>query len=298
MWVLPRQTWFYKALATSLISAVSVNINKRIIRDVSPLVLTWMTLVVATPIIAFITIKEGLPNLNVLFFLGIIGSVIFYTISKVIQFKAIKMANLSAVYPLVSLGPIFTLLVAFFPPLNEKPGSTAIIGVFITLFGVYVLNVTNAKEGLLKPIKLLLKNKASVLMIISVMTESLVVVFDKLAINNTLPRSSNFVLLSENILVITGLLPIIYLKNKNFAQQIFNAKKFFVILGVLNAISTILGFAAVGSGNVGIVSTILKTQLFFVLLFSFIFFKDKPKLETIIGSIIMIIGVVLIKIGL
>ncbi len=290
--------WFYIALATAVISAISVILNKKILNGVSPSVLTWCTLVLATPIIAVIAIKEGIPSLNSLFIIGIVGSVLFYTASKIVQFRAMKIADLSAIYPLVSLGPIFTLLIAFLPPLNEKPGFLAIIGVLVTLFGVYVLNVSNAKEGLLKPIKLLFENKASALMILSVVVDSVVIAFDKLAINNTIPQNTTFVLLAENILVIVGLLPILYLRNKNFTKQIFDNKKLFIVLGVLNAISTILAFTAVGGGNVGIVSTILKTQLLFVLLFSFIFFKDKPRLETIIGSIIMIAGIVLIKIGL
>jgi len=290
--------WFYIALATSLISAVSVIFSKKILKGVSPSVLTWCTLFLATPIIAIFAIKEGIPELNILFVVGVTGSVLFYTISTILQFRAMKIADLSAIYPLVALGPILTLIVAFLPPLNEKLSFIAIIGVLITLFGTYILNASNAKEGLLKPIKLLFENKASVLMILSVLLSSVVIVFDKLAINNTLPKNTIFVLLVENILVIVGLLPILYLRNKNFARQIFDNKKLFIILGVLNAFSTILAFSAVGGGSVGIVSTILKAQLLFVLLFSFIFFRDKPKLETIIGSIIMILGVILIKIGL
>jgi drug/metabolite transporter (DMT)-like permease len=290
--------WFYIALATSIISATSIVLNKRILKGVSPSVLTWCTLVLATPIIAIFAIKEGIPNLNSLFIIGVAGSVLFYTISKIIQFRAMKIADLSAIYPLVSLGPIFTLIVAFFPPLSERPSFIVIIGALVTLFGVYVLNVSNAKEGLLKPIKLLFENKASALMIVAILIDSIVVVFDKLAINNTLPKNTTFVLLIENILIIVGLLPILFLRNKNFMRQIFDNKKLFIILGVLNAFSTVLSFSLVGGGNIGIVSTILKMQLLFVLLFSFIFFKDKPKLETIIGSIIMILGVVLIKIGL
>lgn len=290
--------WFYFALATSFISAVSIILNKRILKGVSPSVLTWCTLVLATPIIAIFAIKEGVPNLNILFVAGVVGSVLFYTISQITQFRAMKIADLSAIYPLVSLGPIFTLLVAFLPPLNEKPGFIVIVGILVTLFGTYVLNVSNAKEGLLKPIKLLFENKASALMIFSVLVGSVVVVFDKLAINNTLPKSTTFVLLVENILVIVGLLPILYLKTRNFAREIFDNKKLFIILGVLNAFSTIFAFSATGGGNVGIVSTIFKAQLLFVLLFSFLFFKDSPKFETIVGSIIMILGVVLIKIGL
>jgi drug/metabolite transporter (DMT)-like permease len=290
--------WFYIALVTSLISAVSIILNKRILKGVSPSVLTWCTLVLATPIIAIFAIKEGVPNLNVLFVVGVVGSVLFYTVSKIVQFRAMKIADLSAIYPLVSLGPIFTLLVAFLPPLNERPGFIAIVGVLVTLFGTYILNASNAKEGLLKPIKLLFENKASTLMIFSVLVDSVVVVFDKLAINNTLPKNTTFVLLVEDILVVISLLPILFLKNRDFTREIFDNKRLFVVLGVLNAFSMILAFSVVGEGSVGVVSTILKAQLPFVLLFSFLFFKDKPKFETIIGSIIMILGVVLIKIGL
>ncbi len=290
--------WFYIAIITAVIFAISVILNKRILKGVSPLVLTWCTLVLATPIIVVIAIKEGIPSLNLLFITGIVGSVLFYTVSQIVQFKAMKIADLSAIYPLISLGSIFTLLVAFLPPLNEKPGFLAIIGIFITLFGVYTLNVSSAKEGLLKPIKLLFKNKASKLMILSVLAGSVVIAFDKLAINNTIPQNTTFVLLAENILIIIGLLPILYLRNENFTKQIFDNKKLFIILGVLNAISTILAFSATGGGSIGVVSTIFKTQILFVLLFSFIFFKDKPKTETIIGSVIMIVGVILMKIGL
>ena len=290
--------WFYLALATSLISAISVIFSKKILKGVSPSVLTWCTLLLATPIIAISAIKEGVPDLNILFAVGVTGSVLFYTISTIVQFRAMKIADLSAIYPLVSLGPIFTLLAAFLPPLNERPGIIAVIGILVTLFGAYTLNVSNAKEGLIKPIKLLFENKASVQMIFSVLVGSVIMVFDKLAINNTFPQNTTFVLLIENILVIVGLLPILYLRNKNFGRQIFDNKKLFIILGVLNAFSTILVFSAVGDGSVGMVSTILKAQLLFVLLFSFIFFKDKPKFETIIGSVIMIAGVVLMKIGL
>lgn len=289
--------WFYAALVTSFVSAISVIINKRLIKGVSAVVLTWATLVLATPIIFIFALKDGFPQLNYLFLIGVSGSVLFYTVSHVIGFKAMRIADLSAIYPLVSLGPIFTLFVAMAPPLSEKPSLLAVTGVFITLFGVYILNVANAKEDLLKPVKFLFKNKASLLMIVSVLTDSVVIVFDKLAINNTLPKNTTFTLLIENLLVIFGLLPVLYLRNINFSQQILANAKLFLILGSLNAIVTILAFFASGAGNVGLVAAILKTQILLVLLFSYLAFKDKSKLQTLAGSIIMLLGVALIKAG-
>lgn len=289
--------WFYIALLTSLVGAVEVIVIKKLVKGVGASVLTWATLVLATPIISLFALKDGIPQLNNLFFVGVVGSVIFYTASQVIGYRAMRMTDLSAIYPLASLGSIFTLFIALLPPLSEKPSLLAIAGVFITLAGAYILNVTKAKEGLMMPMKLLLKDKASFLMIISVLLGSVVIVFDKFAINNTLPQNTTFTLLIENFMVILGMLPILYIRNKNFYHQITFNSRLFLFLGALNALATILAFSAVGDGNVGLVATILKTQILFVLLFSYLSFKDRPKLETLIGSIIMILGVILIKTG-
>lgn len=289
--------WFYVALLTSVVSAFIVIVDKRLLKGVSATVLTWATLVLATPFIFLFAIREGTPSLNFLFLIGISGSVFFYTLSKVVGFRAMKMADLSAVYPLTSLGPILTLLVAFLPPLSERPSGLAFFGVALTLFGCYVLNVEKAREEFLKPIKTLFENKASFLMILSVLIDSVVIVFDKIAINNTVPKNTTFVLLVENLLVIFGLLPFLNLRNKSFHREIFGNGKLFLLVGLLNAVSTILAFSAVGGGSVGLVATILKMQVLLVLVFSLLFFGDRPKKETVIGSMVMIAGVILIRLG-
>lgn len=123
------------------------------------------------------------------------------------------------------------------------------------------------------------------------------IIFVKIAIKNTFPQNTTFTLLIENTVIIFGLLPFLYFRDRNFLDQMFNNTKLFVLLGLLNAVATILAFSAVGEGNVGFVKTLMQTEILFVLLFSFFFFKDKPRKETIIGSLVMIIGVVLIKIA-
>ena len=135
-------------------------------------------------------------------------------------------------------------------------------------------------------------------MLVAVVPLGFVSAFDKIAINGTSPQNAIFALFFENIVVVFGMLPYLFFKRKDVFSQISMNKWPLLSLGVLAAISTYLGFTSIGGGNVGIVSALFRTQIFFALLFSFLFFKDKPKFETIIGSIVMILGVVLIKIGL
>lgn len=288
--------WFYAALSMALLSGIYTIISKHTLRTISPLVFYWAVLVISTPIVFIFAWKDGIPKLTLLFFVGIIGSVIFYTISKLWFYKVIKDSHLSQVHPLVSLGPIVALLFAI-PILAEKPSGFAVLGSLVSLLGVYVLNISSLREGLFEPFKILFRNKMAFLMLASVAVGGVVPVFDKLAINNTTPNNSMFALLIENIVIISGLLPYIITKRETTFQEITANKKFIILLGIIGAASNMFAFVALNSGNVGIVTAIFRTQVFFVLFFSFLFFKDRPKLETIIGTIIMIIGLVIIKLG-
>ena len=292
--------WLYIAIITTVISAFSIILNKKQLnKSISPQLLTWVTIVIATPIIFAVTIKNGIPKTGNYFLIGVIISVLFYISSRVLQFKAISISDLSNIYPLVAIGPIFTVIISIFPPLREQISLITTVGVLTTLFGVYILNFDKMKiTNLTHPFKVLFYNKASLLMIISVLLDSFIMIFDKIAINDTFPQNSNYVLLVENIIVILIMMPTICIKEKSFIHTI-NLNLFSLLLiGILNATTTILAFYTIGSGNVGIFAVILRSQLLFVLLFSYLFFKDKPRPTTIIGSIIIITGVIFIRLGM
>ena len=134
-------------------------------------------------------------------------------------------------------------------------------------------------------------------MLVSVALIGFVSVFDKLAIGNTFPRNDLFALITENLLIVICFLPWVISKRKEVYLQVVSNKKIILLLGALGAGSNLLSFLALGVGNAGAVTSIFRTQIFFVILFSFIFFKDRPKIETILGSIILIAGIVLLKLA-
>jgi drug/metabolite transporter (DMT)-like permease len=290
--------WFYIALFAALVSGILVVLNKRILSRVDPIILFWTMIVVSTILMAFFALKNGIPNLGWLFFVGVVCSTIFYTLSRVLQFKAIKDAPISHIYPIIVLSPIFTTTLAFLPPLSERPSVIALVGSLVSLIGVYTINVSRAREGLLEPFKILFKNKSSLLMLVSVITIGFVSVFDKIAITGTAPKNIIFTLFTENVVIIIGLLPYLFARRKEVASQISSNKWSLLMLGILFALGNILSFVSIGSGSVSIAAALFRTQVFFALLFSYILFRDKPKLETIIGSLILILGVILVKIGI
>ncbi len=112
--------WFYVALLTSLVGAVEVIITKKLVKGVGASVLTWATLVLATPIIFLFALKDGIPQLNHLFFVGVVGSVLFYTASQVIGYRAMRMADLSAIYPLLHWGQFLHYLLPYCHPCQKN----------------------------------------------------------------------------------------------------------------------------------------------------------------------------------
>lgn len=286
--------WFYAALSMALISGIYTILSKHALKKIDPVVFYWATILFSTPFILPLVIRAGIPELNYKFFIGVIASVIFYTASKIIFNKIIQKNNLSEVYPIITLSPVFALIFSIFI-LSERYSLGEFLAMAVTLLGAYVLNISSIKKGFLEPFKILFKNRISFWMLVSVALIGIVSVFDKLAINNTFPQNESFAILTENVIIVLCFLPWVIIKKKIVLPQIIANTKIFILLGFLMAASTLLAFLALGNGEAGLVTSVFRTQVFFVLLFSFIFFKDRPKIETIIGSIIMFAGLILLK---
>jgi len=286
--------WFYAALSMALISGIYTILSKHALKKIDPIVLYWATILFSTPFIIPFVIRSGIPELNFKFYVGVIASVIFYSVSKIIFNKIIQKNDLSLVYPIISLSPIFALIFSIII-LSESYTLTQFLAISITLLGAYVLNISSIKKGFLEPFKLLFKNRISLWMLVSVVLIGIVSVFDKLAINNTFPQNESFAILTQNIIIVVCFIPWVINKRKIVLPQIIANTRIFILLGFLMASSTLLSFLALGNGEAGLVTSVFRTQVFFVLLFSFIIFRDRPKIETIIGSIIMFAGLVLLK---
>lgn len=290
--------WFYLAVGAAIATALFTIANKKLIHDFSAVMLLWLGIVLSMPFLVPLLFIFGIPKVTPIFFLTATLSVIAYTITMVIRFKAFRLSSLSVIYPLTSMATIFTLLLAVLPPLNEIPTTTSTVGVIVTILGIYLLNFELAHKNPLSPLKALYKHKASMLILISTVFSGLIIFFDKVAIENTSPQNPVFTLIFENTIMIFGLIPFLFIGKETKLGNLKPKFNFLLLIGFAGAISYGLGIMATGlAGNIGYVSALFRTQIIFVLLFSWFFFKDKPKKEVWIGTIIALLGVALIKIG-
>lgn len=290
--------WFWLALASAFFGALDIIINKKALHKVSPALLAWSAFALSIPPLIYFSFKEGIPNLNLVFLIGVFGSSLAFVFAKTIFNSALKKNLISKILPLTAFSGIFTYVFGLIF-LSESIRPIPVLGLLSIIFGSYILNVDQAREDITKPFKLLFLRKESALFLLAVLLGSLTSILDKAAINNTAPASPVFTLLIEQIImsvIMYGYL--IKKENKtwfkelknNFWMLSLNSLSFLIVgLLVMNAYSH--------GGPVALVVGVKRLQIFFVLLMGYLFFKDKPTKLVWLATAIMILGVLMIKLG-
>lgn len=288
--------WFWYATLAAVFSAISVILNKRALHRVSAALVSWTLFALPIPLLFVLVLQRGIPYINMMFFVGVIASSVIFAVTKTVSLHSIKNNFLSKIFPLTAFGTLFSYIFALIF-LGEKINPIPLFGLFMIIIGAYILNVDSAKEHILLPFKLLITHRESFIFILAMGFTSITGIFDKVGIKNTTPNDALFVLFIEDI-ILAALLTIYLLKQeKNWHRDL---RKHFLPLIAASIIYTgvaLFFLQGITTGAVALVGSIKKLEILFVLILSYLFFNDKVMKHVWMGSLIMLAGVVLIKIG-
>jgi len=286
--------WFWYGLASAVVGAVSVVINKRILKKVNASVLTWALFTLQIPFLTYLAVKDGLPNIGGIFWLGVGGSAVTFVVGKTLALSSIKQSVLSKVFPLMSLTTAYTyILGSVF--LGETIRLLPSVGLVLIVVGVYTLNAQGIKNSLLMPFKLLVTERASRLYLLATVAASMSAIFDKLALTSVSPENPELVMLTENVLMSVALLGFMVKSKKDWKVQVRDSFWMLLAASLVYMVMGILVFSGFYGGPVVLVSGAKKLQVLFVLLLSWLFFGDKPSKFSWLGTVLMLGGVVIIK---
>src|SRR3989338_8416383 len=192
--------WFTFALISAFLGAIDIILNKKCLEKVSPALLSLALYSLTLPILILLVLNSGLPTINQFFYYGVLGSAVTFTIAKIITYDSFKQNQLSKIFPLTAFSGIFTYIFGLLL-LSETIRLIPIIGLFSVIIGSYLLNIDQAKEGLLKPFRLIFTNKLSILFLFAVLLASLTAVFDKIEVKNTDPYNPLFTIFIEQLIM-------------------------------------------------------------------------------------------------
>lgn len=289
--------WFWYALLSAVVSAVSVILNKKALKNINASLVSWSLFAFSIPFLAYPALKDGWPKLNINFLVATFLSVVTFTYAKTLSLRSLKNSKLiSEIVPLAFFS-VFIQYILGLIFLSEKIKLLPFYGLTLIVFGGYFLKIKEAKEDILKPFTIIFTNKDSFLYLVAMLIMPFTALFDKIGLLNIKPINQSFLLFWENILTTILLAGYMTHKDKSWLKDLKINFKALFLNGVIYTLLALFFIYAITTGALALVSGVKKLEILFILLLGWFLFKDKPKKEVWIGSLIMLIGVALIKLS-
>lgn len=283
--------WFLFALltavSTSLVGVVSkINILRNTDEYTIAFSLRFFSLVILIPLLFVVDI----PLLGKEFWLAMLGSVGLNIIATLLYLRAIKSADLSLVIPLLAFTPLFLLVTS---PLiiHETPSILGGMGVLLIVAGSYILNLKEKKDGFFAPFKVLLREKGPRLMLGVAFIWSITSALDKIWVIHSSPIVG--LTIFNGISAIIFFFFLLFTSRVNWGQFRLNFKHLFP-LGIFTALENIFQMIAISIGLVPYVISVKRTSVVMSAFWGHFLFKEPGFQQRIMGSVIMVGGVILI----
>ena len=205
---------------------------------------------------------------------------------------SIKLGELSTVIPFTKLNPVFTgILAAVF--LGEKITYLTGLGIVLVTLGSYVI-LKDEEHGYLEPLRKFKASDAPKLGAASALAFSAAAIADRYATQLIPPELYTYFLY---VSMTAGLTVYIASKNKEIFSEawenFFEEKTLYTLTGLGAALSSYLIFFSFSQAEASKVIPVLQLQVFASVIAGVTLFNEKNLKEKIIGSIILVAGVIL-----
>jgi len=233
-----------------------------------------------------------LAPLNFTFWWSALTTSVLNVIALVLLMKALYIGELSLTMPFLSFTPVFLILTSNLM-LGEFPDLIGVLGVLLIVCGTYFLEMRKS-EGAFGPFKAFIKNKGGQLVLLVAFIYAITSNLDKIAVQNSNPITRNIIVLSLMALM---LLPLIWYKSTQKLIEIKSKYKLLLIAGFFAALTLFLQMIALTLTIVPYVISLKRTSALFSVILGFIAFKERNIKPKLLGSILMVLGVLLIALS-
>jgi drug/metabolite transporter (DMT)-like permease len=270
--------------------ALTDALTKRYFGSASPYAMALTRLVYALPwlLLSFFFIPWATPDRY--YFLTVASAAPLEILAMYAYMKAIKVSPLSLTLPFLAFTPSFVILSGWVV-LGEKLRVSGIVGIFLTVIGSYCLHLSNVRKGLLAPIRAVLKEPGSRLMLLVSFLYSVTSVLGKVGIRHTNPYffgSTYFIFLS---LLLCAYLPF---RPENRDGLSFRPSAPGMVVGITFSVMIFSHMLAISQVKAAYMISLKRTSLLFGILFGAWWFKEVRIAERLLGALIMLVGVTLI----
>ncbi len=285
--------WIFYALLTAFLFATSDALTKRVLFSRDEYFVAWVRLLFALPVLLISLLYIKIPQLDTTFWSSFSIALPLEITAIILYTKALKVSPISLTMPFLALTPVFLIFVSYIL-LGERVSISGGIGILLIATGSYTLNIHKVRQAITEPIKAILKEKGSIMMIMVAFIFSITSSLGKMAIEHSSPvffGSFYFVLVT---LLFT---PIAAVKNRG---KIIITKKDIMPLssiGITYSLMIIFHMLALNLTKVAYMISVKRMSLLFSVLYGYLLFKEKKIAERTVGTMLMLAGFLLIVLG-
>ncbi len=286
--------WAFLAISAAVFTSFNPILYKRILKDADTIVVVWGITSLSLPLLALFTFTpmSNIPAIDWLFAFGVLGSAALNVVAQVASTRALKLADVSLVTPLLIFSPVFTVLIsAVF--LGEIPSVRGLLGVGLVLIGAYWLN-RSSDAGWLAPIKSLTFTPGVALVLFAGLLWAITPLFEKTAILHTNPEDPRFAAFVATALLTFLLTPLALMRGKSAIAKLSLHRRELILAGLIAGIAPVLGYTAYSLGLLGYVTTLFKLSTLMTVIWSLLFLHERGAAQRLPASLVMVIGAILI----
>lgn len=281
--------WIIYALICAFFLATSDALAKRILETEDERWVAWIRIALAVPFLLPFLFFTSVPALDRTFWIATFAALPLEILAILLYIRAIKVSPLSLTIPFLAFTPLFLVAVAYLV-LGERPGTRQLVGILCIVAGGYLLNVRATKEGVLGPIRAVTREKGSLLMLLVALIFSITSTLGKLAINHSGPVFFGAIYFT---LVTVAFSPFV-LAGKDRPRPRWRWGLLGV--GLSYGMMALFHYLALSMTQVAYMISVKRTSIIFSVLYGWLIFREKDIGERLLGSAVMLVGVVLVTV--
>ncbi len=283
--------WIVFSLLNAFFESLKDVQSKRKLVHVDEYVVGWAMNALAGVLLFVVVAFIGIPVITQKFWiaLGVSGIINFFT--TVMYMRAIRETDLSLTVPLLTFTPALLLITS---PIfvGEYPSMMGYAGVLLVVIGSYLLNIGEFREGWLAPFRALVRNRGSRIMLFIAVIWSISSNFDKIGLQGSSPL---FWAASIHLFLGITLLP--FMISRVRWQGMRMRWRGLAVVGVVKALSAGFQMLAVSMTLVPYAISVKRMSAVMSVLWGHYHFKEKGMRARLLGTIIMVGGVILITLS-
>jgi drug/metabolite transporter (DMT)-like permease len=301
--------WLLLASCTAFCESLKDVGSKQSLKTIDEFIVTGATMWVGVAVLLpYIALTTGFPTIGPHFGGAILVGGSLNVVAFSLYIRAIKLGDLSLTVPLVTLTPLFLLVTS---PLivGEWASPIDAIGVLLIIIGSYILNLgakpgePNQPRAYLAPIRAMIHNPGSRLMLIVALIWSVTSTVDKIGVQNSSPlmwAASLFGFIG------TALLPLGIQRwrrrdrsRSSLSRSSLSRREILTLgsAGIINAIGVGLQMVALTMAPVAQVIAVKRMSALITVVLGHFLFQEQGIKARLLGAAVMVAGVAVISIG-